>query len=405
MKVIILFLSLFSMSFGFIETRTNISKAEVLDSLDIERSFINTQLYKDFENPSKLANQKTFFAAMNRGFAYVPKVRQKIQDAGIPESFLYMAMAESGFSLKAFSHASASGLWQFMPYTAQKFGLRIDRYVDERRDPVKSTQAAIAYLQYLHNRFGKWYLAALAYNGGEGRVSRAIKRAGSDKLEVLIDEKKKYLPRETRNYIKKIVQFTLIAQNKELMLNSNFDYLLNRGEAYSLAKVSVPGGESIERISQIIRVDALQLQTYNPHLKHGITPPDSKRYDIYIPYMNLIDFKAYYNSDDLKNFYVMHEVTSGETLGAISRRYKVNTDLVMEFNNINSHIIHPQQKLIIPVAKNEYQRLNPRVYEVQSGDTLSKIARKFKTTINKLKQINNKNNSIVYIGEQLVVAN
>lgn len=405
MKIIVAVVLFVTCSFGFIETRTNVNKIEVLSSLDIDRSFINSGLYRSYDNPYKNHSQRNFFSAMDRGYSFVPLVKQKIQAAGIPDAFLYMAMAESGFSLKAYSRARASGLWQFMPYTGRKFGLKIDEYVDERRDPVKSTDAAIKYLKYLHNRFGKWYLAALAYNGGEGRLSRAIDKAKSDKLEVLIDEEKKYLPRETRNYIKKIVQLVLIAQNKELMLTSNFDYLLNRGEAYSLAKVSVPGGESLDRVSKIIRVDKEDLKIFNPHLKHGLTPPYVSKYDIYIPYMNLADFKAYYNSDDIKSFFVMHKVKSGDTVGAISRKYGVSANVVMQFNKIKNHLIYPNQELIIPVSNQEYKRLHPKVYKVKSGDTIGAIARKFNLSIAKLKQINNKNNNMIYIGEQLVVSN
>lgn len=392
--------------FAFLETRTSLNETEVLDSLDIDRSFINSSLYRSFEDPSRHASQQTFFASMNRGFSYVPKVRQKIQDSQIPEAFLYMAMAESGFSLRAYSSASASGLWQFMPLTGKRFGLEINEYVDERRDPIKSTEAAIEYLKYLHDRFDKWYLVALAYNGGEGRLSRAISRAGTDDLEVLIDPQKRYLPRETRQYIKRIVNFALIAQNRELMLSQNFEYLLNRGEAYSLARVTVPGGESLERVSQIIRVNMRDLKLYNPHLKYGITPPYAKEYDIYIPYMNLIDFKARYNSDDIESFFVVHEVQRGDSIGAIANKYGLRSSVVMAYNSLDSHIIHPGQTIVVPVPRQDYQqRLNPRVYEVQSGDTLSKIARKFNISVSKLKQINNKTDNMVFIGEQIVVSN
>jgi len=404
-RILVLFFVVITFSFGFIETRTDHNKIDVLSTLDIDRSFINSPLYLDYENSYKDAGQRIFFRAMDRGFAYVPLLKQKIQEAGIPDVFLYLAMAESGFSLKAYSSAKASGLWQFMPKTAKMFGLEINEYVDERRDPVKSTEAAIAYLKHLHEKFGKWYLVALAYNGGEGRLARAIEKAGSDKLEVLIDEEKKYLPKETRDYIKKIVQLTMIANNKELMLTRNFDYLLNRGEAYSLAKVSVPGGESLKRVSELIRVKYSDLKLYNPHLRYGLTPPYVKSYDIYIPYMNLADFKAYYSSDDIQNFFVVHKVKRGDTIAAIANRYGISSKLVMQFNHLKSHFIYPNQNLIIPVPRENYQRLNPRVYEVQRGESLSTIAQKFNTTIDKLKQLNNKTDNVIFAGEQILVPN
>jgi len=405
LRAFILFFTIITFSFGFIETRTHYNKMDVLNTLDIDRSFINSPLYLNYENSYKDVGQRIFFHAMDRGFAYVPLLKQKIQEAGIPDAFLYLAMAESGFSLKAYSSARASGLWQFIPQTGKMFGLEINEYVDERRDPVKSTEAAIAYLKHLHERFGKWYLVALAYNGGEGRLARAIEKAGSDKLEVLIDEEKKYLPKETRDYIKKIVQFTMIANNKELMLASNFDYLLNRGEAYSLAKVSVLGGESLKRVSELIRVKYSDLQLYNPHLKLGLTPPYAKSYDIYIPYMNLADFKAYYSSDDIQNFFVVHKVKRGDTIGMIADKYGISSKQVMQFNNLKNHIIYPNQNLVIPVPRENYQRLNPKMYEVQRGDSLFTIAKKFNTTIAKLKQLNNKTDNVLFIGEQIVVSN
>ncbi len=403
MKIIITFFLAFSSLFGFIETRTHYDKSKVLETLDIDSSFIHSSTYRNFEDPLKERTQRNFFAAMERGFSFVPFVKQEIQDAGIPDVFLYMAMAESGFKLKAYSSARASGLWQFMPFTAKRFGLRVDNYVDERRDPVKSTRAAIKYLHYLHAMFDKWYLAALAYNAGEGRVQRAIKKAGTDELMVLIDEKKRYLPRETRRYIKKIVHLALMAQNKELMLQSNFDYMLNRGQAYSLAEVKVPGGESLDRVSRIIQVAKSQLYLYNPHLRHGITPIDTKEYSVYIPYMNLADFKAAYNSKDMKSYYAMHTVQNGDTLGAIADRYGVDISMIKDFNNLQSHIIHPKQQLVVPVAKKNYNKVLQRVYEVRLGDTLSKIARKFDISVARLKELNDISDNTIYLGDRIVV--
>ena len=173
-----------------------------------------------------------------------------IADAGIPDVFLYLAMAESNFSATAYSSAKAVGLWQFMPYTGKKFGLRIDDYVDERRDPIKSTRAAIEYLQSLHSEFGKWYLAAMAYNCGEGRVRRAIREAGSDDLRILLDANKKYVPRETRDYIRKIVAMAYLSNNPEFILENESDHLLNQGSSQTYTPVDVPGGTTLADVAK-----------------------------------------------------------------------------------------------------------------------------------------------------------
>ena len=166
---------------------------KVLQTLDIEASFLRDPIFLQLKNSLTTSKRNHYLKMLERGSLYIPTLRKMIHDNNIPQVFLYMAMAESNFNTHALSRAKASGLWQFMPGTAKLYGLKIDRYIDERRDPVRSTEAAIAYLKRLHKLFGKWYLAALAYNSGEGRVLRAIKRAGSDDLHILLDEKKRFL--------------------------------------------------------------------------------------------------------------------------------------------------------------------------------------------------------------------
>ena len=172
-----------------------------------------------------------------------------IVQAGIPQEFLFLAMAESGFSSRAYSKKRAVGIWQFMPYTAKDLGLVINDYVDERRDPIKSTQAAIKYLQFLYNATGQWYLAAMAYNCGLGRLKKAIERAGSSELEVLLDEREKYLPGETRQYIRTILSMSLAFSNTQKMQAVDREYLLNRRAFDTLAQVQIKGGTLLASIA------------------------------------------------------------------------------------------------------------------------------------------------------------
>ena len=180
------------------------------------------------KNRTKYKN-RYFFKTMNDAYIFIPIVKKIISDAGIPSEILYLAMAESNFLTQAYSNKSASGMWQFMPYTGRVYGLKVDEYVDERRDLVKSTKAAAAYLTALHKEFGKWYLAAIAYNCGEGRLKKAIRRAGTDDLEVLLNPKKRYIPRESRDYIRKIISLALLGYDESFMIENECDYLLNRG--------------------------------------------------------------------------------------------------------------------------------------------------------------------------------
>lgn len=149
--------------------------------------------------------------SFNRSLRYIPMIREEFRQAGIPEDLAYMALVESGFRPDPTSHAGAKGLWQFMPETAKRFGLKVGGGVDERTDPVKSTRAAAQYLKTLHAMFGDWPLAVAAYNCGEGRVQRALKKSGSRTYWELVE--KKALPVETQRYVPSIVAATIISRD------------------------------------------------------------------------------------------------------------------------------------------------------------------------------------------------
>ena len=251
----------------------------LLDSFDIEPSF----LYDPIMNKMKskvLSKDKHFFKAMEDAYLFIPAIKSTLTKYNVPQEFLYLAMAESNFHTKAYSHKRAAGLWQFMPATGKLFHLKIDEYVDERRDLIKSTEAAAKYLSALHKRFGKWYLAAIAYNCGGGALRKAIRKAKSDELSVLLDEKKRYIPRESRYYIRKIVALALIGSDEQYLLHSEYEYLLNRANAYSIATVKLPRGESLTRLSKLIHIPLKDKKKLNSHLKYDFVPPYSKGYDV-----------------------------------------------------------------------------------------------------------------------------
>src|SRR5690606_17385560 len=202
---------------------------------------------------------------------YEEFIRGKLRERGMPEDLIYLALIESGFSPVARSHASAVGLWQFIAETGRRYGLEITGYVDERRDPIKATDAALDSLSDLYRRFGSWYLAAAAYNTGENRVERLLRRyaggaRGDDDLFWKIDQ---YLPRETRDYVPLMLAAGFIAKDPERYGFKD----LKPHAPLRFASVRVPGGTSLRTVARAAQVDESEIKGLNPHFVRGVTPP------------------------------------------------------------------------------------------------------------------------------------
>jgi len=375
---------------------------QLLNSLDIEPSFLYDPVMNSMKNKT-LLKEKHFFRAMKDAYLFIPAIKNILSKYNVPQEFLYLAMAESNFRTKAYSHKRAAGLWQFMPRTAKLYHLKIDEYVDERRDLIKSTEAAAKYLSALHKRFGKWYLAAIAYNCGGGRLNRAIKKAGTDDLKVLLDQKKKYIPRESRNYIRKIVALALIGSDEQYLLHSEYEYLLNRANAYSISTVKLSSGESLERISRLIHIPLKDLKKLNRQLKYDFVPPYAKYYDVYIPYIKLAEFKQKYRNESIKKIYRVHRVTRGDNLSYLGKKYGVSYKVIKDFNHLKSNRLHLRQKLIIPIPKRSLSRKisSKHYYMVKRGDSLESIAKAHKISIRNIRLQNHIQGSLIRVGERL----
>ncbi|WP_428737837.1 transglycosylase SLT domain-containing protein [Sulfurimonas sp.] len=374
----------------------------VLTSFDIDPSFLYDPVLNNMKQKT-LSKDKHFFKAMEDAYLFIPAIKNALSKYDVPQEFLYLAMAESNFRTKAYSSKRAAGLWQFMPNTAKHYHLHIDEYTDERRDPIKSTEAAAKYLSSLHDRFGKWYLAAIAYNCGGGRLSRAIKEAGTDDIAILLDEDKKYIPQESRNYIRKIVAFSLIGSDERYLLRSEYEYLLNRANAYSLATIKLSGGESLQRISKLIGIPLKDLKKLNRHLKYDFVPPYSSNYDVYIPYIKLSEFKQKYSVEPVKNIYKIHVVTKGDNLSYIGKKYGVSYKVIKDFNNLKTTKLSLKQKLIIPIPKkSSKQKVDSKhYYIVKKGDSLESISKAHKISIQNIRSQNNLEGSLIRIGDRL----
>lgn len=214
----------------------------------------------------------TFEALLAREGLYAEMIRAKLHERGMPEELVYLAMIESGFTADARSHVSATGMWQFMSATARAYGLRVDAYVDERRDPIRATDAALAYLAQLHQRYGSWYLAAAAYNAGPTRVSRALRRHASARQgdEALYWEIVDHLPRETANYVPRLLAATTLARSSE-----SWGFKFEQVSPYTFDVVWVPGGTSLATVAAGLAIDPQDVRALNPHLIRGVTPPGS----------------------------------------------------------------------------------------------------------------------------------
>jgi len=371
---------------------------KIVKSLNIPMSFLHSQKFRKFFKSYAKFRNRNFFNEKNIETYFIPELDKIIKASNVPDIFLFMAMAESNFAAKARSSKKAVGIWQFMPKTAEKYGLRINEFIDERKDPIKSTKAAIKYLKHLHRMFGKWYLAALAYNAGEGTVIKAIKRAKSDDVFKLLDERKKYLPKESRIYLLKIISLAKMAYDKEYRLHGELSYILARSENFKILPVYVKGAETLDYISYKIKLSKKILSTLNPQYLKGFTPPSSKKYPIYLPNFKYADFKLHYTpSNRYKNF-LTYRVKSGDSLFKIAKRFDVGVKTLKRFNNLKNSLLKVGKILIIPIPKS-----HKKIYVVKSGDTILKIAKRFGVEAKKLKKWNGKRDNLIRVGEKLVI--
>lgn len=412
-RIVFIFLIFTSLTHAYFLTTNNLSTGNrVLKSFDIEPSYLTSSMYTSTKYLESHFSTVHFLKVLREGQDIVPMLKTMLKNKKVPEIFLYLAMAESNFHLHAKSNSRAVGLWQFMKRTAQNFGLRIDKYVDERKDPIKSTEAAIKYLKYLHNMFGKWYLAAMAYNCGEAKIRKAIKEAKSDNIAILLSEKEKYIPRETRRYIGKILAMATISLDESFILENDADYLLNQGQNNVIEKVNVPANTSLGAIAKTIGISTRKLKEYNSHLRYYFTPPNSKKYHVYLPYGKGKLFKQRFKPDEKANKYKQHRyyiIRKGDSLYSIAKKHHISISLLREYNYFRKKYLKIGQKIIIPSEYKDFKSEKVRVgsaqkeYIVKKGDTLGSISLRFKVKISDIREINKKRNSFIKIGERIVI--
>ena len=315
------------------------------------------QYYLDFfQGPAR----ERFGAWLQRMPRYESMIRARLAREGLPGDLIYLALIESGFSNSATSRARAVGMWQFMPSTGRQYGLRVDRWVDERRDPIKATDAAARHLDDLRGRFGSLYLAAAAYNAGGGKVSRGLRKLGDsadDETEdgdpvsdstffQLYDSR--YLRRETKDYVPKLIAAALIAKEPE-------KYGFERPAAlppFVYDSLIVPDATGLDVVARLAGCDVATLRELNPQFLRMITPPGSRAV-IRLPVGDGAPTAARYAElpADRRVTFKEHVVARGETLGHISRRYGVPVaDIRSANHNIAPNRLRLGMTLIIPVS-------------------------------------------------------
>lgn len=380
---------------------------DLLKSFDVDASFLKDSQLNSIKS-SQLSQYKKnrLFQDMGDAAAFIPNVKEVLDEYKVPPEFLFVAIVESNFSAKASSKSRAQGVWQFMPDTAKRYHLRMDKYVDERKDLIKSSRAAAKYLSILHNQFGKWYLAAIAYNCGSGYLANAIKKAKSDNLHVLLNEKKKYLPTETRRYIRKILSLAMIENDEGHLLgdeNSHDNAPLNTP---SLSAVQVGSGESLTKVSKLLNLPQEDLKRFNKHLTYDLTPPDTNGYDIYIPSTKLAEFQNKYNdtqeSSEKKKF-IIYTPKQEETPSLNGTKFKIQPKITKDPTKANQNKQISKQEIIIPVVSKTNIVLDKGAYTVKDGETLESIAKANKVSVASIKSKNNIKNETLKAGDKLYI--
>lgn len=301
---------------------------------------------------------------LKRSGRYEGMIRSKLRERGMPEDLLYLSMIESGFNPTARSHASAVGLWQFIEDTGKRYGLRVDGYVDERKHPEKSTDAALSYLQDLHGQFGSWYLAAAAYNTGEGRVARVMRQVTGDEKGHDADfwRIRRRLPSETREYVPLMVAAALIGKEPHKYGLGG----VQRWMPLEYSEVQVPAGTRLSVVAQAVGVSENELKRLNPHLVRSMTPPGKKEYPVRVPRGRTEQYAANFATvqaraaeqaarerrEEQRRLAARvrrHTVRNGESLWTIARRYDTTVKKVQSANGLGSRSrIRPGQRLVIP---------------------------------------------------------
>ena len=370
--------------------------------------------------------------SLTRGARYLPMIQNVFRAEGLPLDLAFIPIIESGFKTNALSKSKAKGPWQFMVPTAQDHGLKTNWFIDERSDFEKSTVAAAQYLKMLSTMFdGDWHLVLAAYNGGQGRVQRAMKNAGKTDFWELT-ESSRYLPKETREYVPLILAAMVVGRNP-----AQYGFEMATAEPIAYDKVPVERAVDLRRVAEWSGSSVDEIQSLNPELRRWTTPHKYPDYELKVPAGTgdqVRERLASARASDL-NSLNWHTVRRGESLATISRKLRVSKTELAAANSLSTKSkVRVGQELLIPRAPTTLlatrtERSAPPVlasrpvtgsaavpdavrassrnpstyYRVRRGDTLSSIARLFNTTVDKIKSWNSLRGSALTVGKKLLI--
>jgi membrane-bound lytic murein transglycosylase D len=347
--------------------------------------------------------RKVFTTWLERSGRYEQLIRKILKEQGLPEELFYLAMIESGLNPKAYSYARAAGIWQFIKGTSAAYGLRSSWWIDERKDPLLSTQAAAKHLLDLYGRFGDWYLALAGYNCNPKKIESRMRQYKTDDFWQL-----KRLPRQTRNYIPTFIAASILAANPQ-----KYGFYVDKMEPITYDTVTISECIDLEIIAQCADTTFEAIKELNPAILRWCTPPDVDRCILNIPQGKREVFLDKYIQipDESKRSWVRHIVKKGETLSDIAQKYGTTVEILKTYNKLNGSFIRVNQDIVLPVPKNKnYYTLVSSVhsssgkkraksvvdlkgykkviYIVKAGDTVGEIAEKFNTRATKIREWN-----------------
>jgi membrane-bound lytic murein transglycosylase D len=369
---------------------------------------------------------------LNRGTHYLPMIQEVFKAEGLPLDLAYVPLIESAFKPSAVSRARAKGIWQFMSGTAIENGLKHDWYIDERADPEKATRAAARYLKTLYGMFGDWHLALASYNGGPGRVQKAMRQSGKDDFWALT-ARGRYLPRETRDYVPLILAAVVVAKNP-----GQYGMTVQTLDDFPpVERVTLPTAVDLRVVAEWIGTSVQNIQELNPELRRWTTPLRATGYELRVPAGMADVVRGRLLESDPSELAPLnrHTVKKGETLLSIARQLRVNRSDLAEANYLSSKAtLKVGQQLIIPraptmllAARTDIAALpesrgadaSPApavvattvrtggnatvIHRVKSGETLFSIARLYRTSVESLKEWNRLKSDSIRPGQRLTI--
>jgi membrane-bound lytic murein transglycosylase D len=348
-------------------------------------------------------------------------IRAKLQAAGLPGDLTYLALIESGYNPHAYSRAAAVGMWQMMTATAKGMGLRVDWWIDERRDPVRSTDAAIRFLNYLHDQFGSLYLAAAAYNGGPGRIARGLSRyadelegsTGDDVFFALAEQK--YLRAETKDYVPKMIAAALVAKDPR-----RYDIPVESRSVLSYDTVRVGPETPLAAIAKAAGTTVDEIRELNPHILRGVTAPKNPL-TVRVPVGRVADFDSVFAAlpEEERTAFTRMTTKKGATMVSVARSGGITTKQLKWYNPklkaaksgrlpVGRVVLLPTPPVVaaaydVPDPAVERYGTGRRTHVVRRGESLGLIAKRYKTSVKALMRLNGLRKSVIFPGQVIVV--